>query len=203
MFLSEKSLTETGNVAEKSMTCLSFGWYCRSCSMTGVNSWDRSLSASSMMNMGHSLRSATFFPARSRIRPGVPTTIWTGSCRRIISSRKPVPPVVTMTLTPRCFPSVLQTCEVCMASSLVGTSIKHWILDTFGLIFSRAGMTKAAVFPVPFFARARISRPVRATGIASSWIGDGRSKPASNIPMRRPRLRAKFSNSSPFVFVTS
>jgi hypothetical protein len=34
---------------------------------------------------------------------------------------------------------------------------------------------KAAVLPVPFLARARMSRPVRAMGIASSWIGDGRS----------------------------
>lgn len=33
-------------------------------------------------------------------------------------------------------------------------------------------------FPVPFFALARISLPVSAMGIASSWIGLGFSKPA-------------------------
>lgn len=64
-------------------------------------------------------------------------------------------------------------------------------------------MTKAAVLPVPFLARARISRPVRATGMASSWMGEGFSKPASKIPMSKSRFKAKFSNSRPFVFVTS
>ena len=62
---------------------------------------------------------------------------------------------------------------------------------------------KAAVLPVPFFARARMSRPVRATGTLSSWIGDGFSKPASKMPIKRSLLRPKSSNSSPLVFVTS
>ena len=136
--------------------------------MTGVNSAERSLSASSMINIGHSLRSATPLPARSRILPGVPTTMWTGSWRRRMSSRRPVPPVVTITLIPRCFPRVLQTWDVCIANSLVGTRIKHWIFETLGLIFCSVGITNAAVFPVPFLARARMSRPVRATGILSS-----------------------------------
>ena len=69
--------------------------------MTGVNSGERSLSASSMTKMGHSLK--------SRMRPGVPTRTWTASPRRIMSSRRVVPPVVTMTLIPVCLPSVLQT----------------------------------------------------------------------------------------------
>lgn len=64
-------------------------------------------------------------------------------------------------------------------------------------------MTKAAVLPVPFLARARTSRLVRAIGIASSWMGDGRSKPASKIPIRSSRLRCMSSNSIPFVAVTS
>lgn len=64
-------------------------------------------------------------------------------------------------------------------------------------------MTKAAVLPVPFFARASTSRPVSATGIASSWIGDGFSNPASKIPISRSRLRPNSSNSRPLVAVTS
>lgn len=64
-------------------------------------------------------------------------------------------------------------------------------------------MINAAVFPVPFFARAKISRPVRATGIVSSWIGEGFSKPASNMPIMSSRLMKKSSKSSPFVAVTS
>ena len=55
--------------------------------------------------------------------------------------------------------------------------------------FSRTGMQNAAVLPVPFFARARMSRPVRLMGMLSSWMGDGLSKPFSYIPIRSSRLR--------------
>ena len=50
-------------------------------------------------------------------------------------------------------------------------------------------MMNAAVLPVPPLARARMSRPARAIGIASSWMGEGRSKPASNISISNSRLR--------------
>lgn len=122
--LTLNDLTIVGNVALKSMTWRSLGWKLSSCSIVGVNSGERSLSASSMTNVVHSSSLTTSFLARSAIRPGVPTMIWTVSCRRMMSSLRPVPPVVTMTLTPRCWPKVLQTCDVCRASSLVGTRIK-------------------------------------------------------------------------------
>lgn len=157
------------------MTWRSLGINDRSCSTTGVNSGERSLSASSMTNVGHSLKSAIPLPARSRMRPGVPTRICTTSPSRMMSSRSVVPPVVTMTCTPVCLPSVLQTCEVWSASSRVGTRRRAWILLTLGLTRSSVGMMKAAVLPVPFLARARTSRPVRAMGMASSWMGEGRS----------------------------
>ena len=41
-----------------------------------------------------------------------------------ISSLSEVPPVVTITSTFKCLPSILQTCDVWRASSLVGTRIK-------------------------------------------------------------------------------
>ena len=160
--------TISGKVALKSITWRSLGWNDSSCSMTGVNSGDSNLSASSITNVGHSERSATPLLARSRTLPGVPTRIWTASFSRIMSSIKPVPPVVTITLIPRCFPKVLQTCDVWSASSLVGTRIRACVLVLLGLMRSKVGITKAAVFPVPFLARAKISLPVRATGIVSS-----------------------------------
>jgi hypothetical protein len=46
-------------------------------------------------------------------------------------------------------------------------------------IFSSTGIENAAVLPVPFLARARMSRPVSAMGIDSSWMGEGFSKPFS------------------------
>lgn len=54
---------------------------------------------------------------------------------------------------------------------------------------SSTGMTKAAVLPVPFFARARMSRPASAIGIDSSWMGEGRSKPASKMPISSSRFK--------------
>lgn len=116
-----KSLTMSGNVAEKSMSWRSFGRKASNCSMTMVNSGERSLSASSMTKVLHWLRSAMPLPAKSSILPGVPTRMCTVCDRRRISSFNVVPPVVTMTSTPMCLPSVLHTCEVCSANSRVGT----------------------------------------------------------------------------------
>jgi len=96
-----------------------------------------------------------------------------------MSSRRLVPPVVTMTSTARCLPSSLHTCAVCRASSRVGTRMSAWISARLVSTFSSTGMQKAAVLPVPFFARASTSRPVSAIGIDSSWMGDGFSKPFS------------------------
>lgn len=93
-------------------------------SRTGSNSGLSSLSASSITSRLHLLMSAIPFSDRSWIRPGVPTTICTGLYKRIISSRRLVPPVVTMTSTAMCFPISFTMDDVCRASSRVGTNIK-------------------------------------------------------------------------------
>ena len=67
------------------------------------------MSASSMTSVLQDPRRATPLSARSRMRPGVATTMWTGWYRRMMSSRREVPPVVTMTWTARCLPRVLAT----------------------------------------------------------------------------------------------
>ena len=71
------------------------------------------------------------------------------------------------------------TCDVCRASSRVGTRMRAWISLRAGSTRSRTGIVNAAVLPVPFLARARMSRPVSAMGMDSSWMGDGLSKPCS------------------------
>lgn len=43
-----------------------------------------------------------------------------------------------------------------------------WIIFLDVSVFSRAGIKKDAVFPVPFLALARISLPAKAMGIVSS-----------------------------------
>ncbi len=47
----------------------------------------------------------------------------------------------------------------------------------------------APVLPVPFLARASSERPASASGMASSWIGLGRSNPLSKMPLSSSRLR--------------
>lgn len=102
-----------------------------------------------------------------------------------MSSFRLVPPVVTITSTPRCLPSSLQTCDVWRASSRVGTRRSaarassdqnrvarrirrphrrlgschaHWMQLRLVSQRSRTGMQKAAVLPVPFLALASTSR---------------------------------------------
>lgn len=53
-----------------------------------------------------------------------PTTMCTVAFRRMMSSRSEVPPVETITSTPMCLPSSLQTCDVWSASSRVGTKMR-------------------------------------------------------------------------------
>ena len=100
--------------------------------------------------------------ARSTILPGVPTKMWTGAESRRMSSLRDVPPVVTMHWTFMCLPISLTTADVCMANSRVGTTMTLWMQFLLASTFSSVGMTKAAVFPVPFFARAKMLRPARA-----------------------------------------
>jgi len=135
------------------------------------------------------LRSHTPLLVKSKTLPGVATSMCTVYENRTMSSLREVPPVLTMTCTFMCLPSSLHTCDVCSASSLVGTSTRTWMHVRVVSVFSNEGMRKEAVFPVPFLARAKMSRPARATGMASSWIGDGFSKPFSKMPMSSSRLR--------------
>lgn len=149
-----------GKVAEKSMSCRSLGKKLRSCSMTTVNSGLSNLSASSITKVEQLDKSATPLPAKSSILPGVPTKICTVCDKRKISSFKLVPPVVTITSTPKCLPNVLHTWDVCKASSRVGTRRSAWILLTLVLIFSSVGITNAAVLPVPYIVSSNSEEPM-------------------------------------------
>lgn len=66
------------------------------------------------------------------------------------------------------FPISLIVEETCKANSLVGTNITACTYFLAKSTFSKIGITKEAVFPVPFFALAIISLPVSAIGITSS-----------------------------------
>lgn len=64
-----------------------------------------------------------------------------------MSSRKFVPPVVTITRTSRCLASSMHICDVCRASSLVGTIISACMQSFFGSICSNTGIEYAPVLP--------------------------------------------------------
>lgn len=56
-------------------------------------------------------------------------------------------------------------------------------------MFSKIGIKYAPVFPVPFLALAIKHFPAKATGIVSSYIGDGFSNPFSINPIINSFLR--------------
>ena len=64
-------------------------------------------------------------------------------------------------------------------------------------------MVYAPVFPVPFLARARMSRPNKAPGMAASCMGEGFSQPFSKIPIKSERDKQNSSKVLPLVAVTS
>lgn len=75
-----------------------------------------------------------------------------------------------------------QKTKMTQSTSLYGrTPVTGWPWMQFWLvsILFRMGIVKAAVFPVPFLALARMSRPDKATGILSSCMGEGFSNPFS------------------------
>ena len=65
-----------------------------------------------------------------------------------------------------------------------GSSIRRW----------RMGSPKAAVLPVPVWARPMTSRPSRQAGMVAAWIGRGLANPAAARPRTSLESRSKRSN---------
>mmetsp|Transcript_17086 Transcript_17086/g.59942 ORF Transcript_17086/g.59942 Transcript_17086/m.59942 type:complete len:257 (+) Transcript_17086:414-1184(+) len=177
------SFTVTGNVAENNRIWRSRAVMRVRSSSTGMKSGDSSLSASSSTSIDTRLSFAMPRDARSRMRPGVPTSTCTVSYRRMMSSRRLVPPVLTMHLTSMCLASSRTTADVCSASSRVGASTST--MGPLALLLSgfcaatctRAGSMNAIVLPLPVAAMPTTSRPLISAGQHCAWIGVGFSKP--------------------------
>ena len=81
---------------------------------------------------------------------------------------------------------------ICSASSRVGARISVRVWRSLPSVSrSRMGRRKAAVLPVPVWARPMRSRPSSASGMARSWIGVGWVKPACWTAARMPRVQGK------------
>ena len=78
----------------------------------------------------------------------------------------------------------LSCSRICAASSRVGvTTSARVVRRGFPSRRCRIGSRNAAVLPLPVAAHASRSRPSSAGGMASAWIGVGRTKPSSFRPI--------------------
>jgi hypothetical protein len=84
-----------------------------------------------------------------------------------------------------------------MASSRVGHMMRTCVSRLVASMRSTAGRPKARVLPDPVWLWPTTSRPVRATGMAWAWMGEGCSKPWAAMAFinsaERPRSANVFS----------
>src|SRR5690606_12971187 len=123
------------------------------------------------------------------MRPGVPTTTSTPRCSASICGSYARPPYTCTTRTLRCRAAVVRSPATCTASSRVGATTSACGLPASGresqpsspgpTTRSSSGIPKPGVLPVPVLAGPVVSRPARATGRVSAWIGNGWVMPTS------------------------
>ena len=96
-------------------------------------------------------------------------------------------------LDPRVRASRRNSTSIWTASSRVGARIRRagGPCRRSSIRRCRIGSAKAAVLPVPVWARPSTSRPSRTAGMVSAWIGRGESKPASAMARRRVESSSK------------
>ena len=111
--------------------------------------------------------------AWSNRRPGVPKITWGRrpnccSCASIV-----LPPIRGRISTFKMVPISFASSEICFTSSRVGAMISTCSWCTSVCTRWRIGNKKANVLPVPVWAFAMTSFPLKTTGMACSWIGVG------------------------------
>ena len=123
---------------------------------------------------------------RSMSRPGVATIICAPRLSACIWSMMDVPPYTATMLMPLMyFANDLRSSAICRHSSRVGEITIACVFRSVGSVRCRSGMPKAAVLPVPVWARAMTSLPLPSRyGITSSCTGMGCSKPSSSMARR-------------------
>ena len=132
---------------------------------------------------------------RSSRRPGVATRM----CERAAFWAwpwMPTPPKAVATRRPLERASAAVSSATCMASSRVGTSTRPAGTLASREMRSTMGIANAIVLPLPVGDLARTSRPARASGRTSSWIGKGAEMPrcasAAQTCSDAPRARKDF-----------
>ena len=176
--VSANLITESGIVAEKNKVCLFAGnilttfWTSRMKPISSI------LSASSRTkNCILSNEQKPWF-MRSKSLPGVATIISTPLFNNLTCGPCLTPPKITVCLSGTNLPYFLIESLIWIANSLVGARItalgkRNLLTDWSALSFCNIGNVKAAVLPVPVWAMPSISKPCKAEGIVSFWIGVG------------------------------
>jgi hypothetical protein len=128
-------------------------------------------------------------------RPGVPMTASTPLRSAAIWRSIDAPPYTAATLRPRRLPSGASTFFTWFASSRVG--VRTSARGAFGSarpMRSSSGRPKARVLPDPVFALPHRSRPARASGIVSAWMGNGSVMPSRASAATRSPATPSVSN---------
>ncbi len=184
-------LMDGGIVAEKSRVWRFFGRACTILRTLGQKPMSSMRSASSSTSVRTRVRSTIPRSLRSMRRPGVATSRSQPWVSALTCLSKRAPPMTTTARRPHASHTTEATRSICCASSRVGvmTSARGAVtaeplgLGSFPPIRSwRTGSVNAAVLPVPVWAEATRSRPLRTNGMACCCTGVGVSKPSLVTP---------------------
>ena len=175
-----------GMVALKNSVCLRGGRCLRMRLMSGRNPMSSIRSASSSTRYSRCASLAYGWRKWSSSRPGVATMTSTPVRNACSCGPMPMPPNTAAAVMGVCTATSLRSSTIWAASSRVGVITSARVTPRFSSIrWCRMGSRKASVLPLPVWAQARRSRPSRAGGMASSWMGVGRVKPSSLSPRWR------------------
>lgn len=155
-----------GMVAENRRFCRLLGNAARMRRMSGKNPMSNIWSASSRTRISMRLSCTAPCSSKSRSRPGHATRMSGFARSACRCGRAETPPKIVAVLSGVNFPKVRISSLIWLASSRVGATMRvRGPGFRVASKWSRMGKAKAAVLPVPVWARPRMSRPLRALGI--------------------------------------
>ena len=173
-------------VALKNNVCLGFGTCFRTLRISGRKPMSSIRSASSSTRYSRSGSLAYPYWKWSSNRPGVAAMRSTPLRNAVSCGFMPTPPYTAAAFRSVWRASASKSAMIWSASSRVGAMTNARVVPRgFAMSSCMIGRRNAAVLPLPVAAHASRSRPFRAWGMASDWIGVGWVKPRSSMPRTR------------------
>mmetsp|Transcript_20747 Transcript_20747/g.46194 ORF Transcript_20747/g.46194 Transcript_20747/m.46194 type:complete len:230 (+) Transcript_20747:573-1262(+) len=189
-----------GHVAVKNMVCLLAGIFWMIWRICGSKPISSMRSASSRTRNMISARLTTRISSRSLSLPGVAISTSTPAWILRICNDFGAPPYAQTERMLDVRPNFTDSSSIWQASSRVGASTRMAgeprLRPPANAAISKwnAGSRKPQVLPEPVFATVIMSRPARAMGQESAWVGVGPGKPASSRALRTGAEKGVFSN---------